>query len=168
MSIDLRGFSTFFRCVWAAAFGTALGTALAGGASAAEAGDAERGRAAFAQCAACHEVGPEARHKTGPQLSGLFGRSLGGAPDYPYSLPLVAAGLKGMAWDEGLLDAYLRQPESVAPRSDKTVIGLEDQRTRRDIIAYLKSQGRSSTDARKAVRTEIRRPASLRQVVLKR
>ena len=45
--------------------------------AAAAAGMADKGRAAFAKCASCHQVGPSARSGFGPHLNGIFGRRAG-------------------------------------------------------------------------------------------
>lgn len=144
---SVGAFGRFSRvlAVVAVAVGAAAGAvgsaALADTDSAIPQGDPERGRAAFGRCATCHDVGPRARHKTGPELNGLFGRKLGAVEGYPHSLPMVAAGLSGLYWDDMLLDIYLWNPASIVPMSDKSVIGVADLQTRLDIIAYLKDAG---------------------------
>ena len=46
-------------------------------------GDAERGAELFnRQCKACHQIGPEAIHRVGPRLNGVFGRKAGALEDF--------------------------------------------------------------------------------------
>jgi cytochrome c len=37
-------------------------------------GDATKGKAAFAKCGICHQVGPGAKTLVGPELNGVVGR----------------------------------------------------------------------------------------------
>ena len=41
------------------------------------AGDPEKGKKAFKKCAACHNVAEGAKHKSGPNLWGIYGAKAG-------------------------------------------------------------------------------------------
>lgn len=101
-------------------------------------GDPERGRILFEGCNSCHDVGVGAVHKTGPHLNAMFGRPAGQIEGYPSSLPMTAAGLRGLIWDDETLAAYLQDPLGVVPNSRMPLIGVFDEQDRADIIAYLR------------------------------
>ena len=50
------------------------------------AGDPAAGKTVFMKCAACHNIGPDAKNKVGPALTGVVGRQPGTFADYNYSV----------------------------------------------------------------------------------
>ena len=108
--------------------------------------DAERGAKAFQACIACHSLEP-GRHFTGPSLAHLFGRKAGTAPGFQrYSDALTRS---DVVWDEKTLDAWIREPAKFIPGNDMAFPGLKDEKTRRDLVHYLKAAD-SNPDARRA------------------
>lgn len=79
-------------------------------------GDAEAGEKAFRQCKACHMVIDDAGEtivkggQVGPNLYGIMGRTAGSVEDFKYSDLIMAAGEKGLEWDQESFVAYTQDP----------------------------------------------------------
>ncbi|SEO52471.1 sulfide dehydrogenase (flavocytochrome c), cytochrome c subunit [Salinihabitans flavidus] len=102
-------------------------------------GDAERGETVFARkCASCHQVGPDARHRIGPHLNGIFGRKAASFPEFNYSRSIERARDDGLVWDLRRLDAYLENPKALVSGTRMNFAGLKNQRDRDDVLAYLR------------------------------
>ncbi|HSI48549.1 MAG TPA: c-type cytochrome [Ideonella sp.] len=101
------------------------------------AGDAVAGKAAFAPCASCHQVGPSARAGFGPQLNGIIGRPAGATADYTYSAAMKNSKI---VWTEQTLAAFIKDQNSVVPgtRMRFASWGYGDQKIA-DLLAYLRT-----------------------------
>eukprot|EP00741_Cyanophora_paradoxa_P003922 tig00000737_g3815.t1 len=100
------------------------------------AGDAAKGEKIFKQrCLQCHVVEKGAGHKTGPNLSGMFGRMSGKAAGYAYS---DANKNSGVTWNDEKLFEYLENPKKFMPGTKMVFAGLKKEDERADLIAYLK------------------------------
>ncbi len=102
-------------------------------------GDAEKGKASFAKCAACHEIGPGAANKIGPELNGIVGRKPAAIDGFAYSKAMQEFGAANPAWTEELLATYLEAPMKVVKGTKMAFAGLKKPEERENIIAYLKS-----------------------------
>lgn len=111
---------------------------LAGGAVAEELGDAKRGEALFAPCAACHEVGPGAENRIGPKLNGVFGRPAASVAGFTYSKAFERAGAKGLEWHADTLANFIARPKAIVPGTRMSFRGYEDPKDQADLIAYLR------------------------------
>jgi cytochrome c len=97
--------------------------------------DAAAGEKIFAQCRACHQVGPTARNLVGPKLNGLFGRKSGTIEGYNYS---DANKNSGITWDEAVFAEYIKNPRGKIPGTKMIYAGLKDEQRIKDLTAYLK------------------------------
>lgn len=117
--------------VGALAFALAL---AATGAARAE-GNPQRGATVYRACAACHSLEPDL-HLTGPSLGNLWGKKVASVADFPrYSKALQA---QAFFWDETTLNAWLANPAGFVAGSRMTFRGIEDEKTRQDLIAFLR------------------------------
>ena len=104
----------------------------------AEDGDPERGEKLWRRCSACHEAGPGARNKAGPDLNNVFGRTAGTVEGFTYSKAMIDAGADGLVWQEDTLSAFLERPKTFVPKTKMTFPGFRDPQDRADVIAFLK------------------------------
>ncbi|MCB8823490.1 c-type cytochrome [Microvirga rosea] len=100
-----------------------------------QAQDAANGEKVFAQCRACHQVGPTAKNTVGPMLNGVIGRKAGALEGYNYS---PANKNSGLTWDEITLADYIKDPKAKVPGTKMVYAGLKDEQRVKDLIAYLK------------------------------
>jgi len=109
-----------------------------------QAQDAVAGEAIFKKCKACHQIGPEAKHRAGPILNGVVGRAAGTAEGFKYRKDIIAASEKGLVWDEAHLSNYLIDPTKFLrayldnPRARSAMsFKLINEQDRLDVIAFL-------------------------------
>lgn len=112
-------------------------------------GDAAAGEKGFKKCKACHMIVSDEGEtivkggKTGPNLYGLPGRTIGTA-DFKYGDDLVAVGETGMVWDEETFVLYTTDPkkflqEQLDSKSAKSKMSFRLKKGGEDIWAYLVS-----------------------------
>lgn len=90
---------------------------------------------------ACHSFAP-GQHLTGPSLAGVWGRKAGTAQGFGrYSDALRRSGL---VWNQRELDAWLASPAALVPGTSMSFPGIQDSRTRADVIAYLAAVSRGA------------------------
>ena len=105
------------------------------GSTIAQAQDAANGEKVFAQCRACHQIGPTAKNAVGPILNGLIARKAGTVEGYNYS---PANKNSGITWDEATFSEYIKDPKAKVPGTKMIYAGLKDEQRIKDLIAYLK------------------------------
>lgn len=101
---------------------------------------AAEGERLFRQCAACHQVGEDARNRVGPILNGVVGRHAGAVDGFRYSGPMTDAGDSGLIWTPEEIDAFLENPRAYMNGTRMTYRGLDDADDRAAIIEYLRTQ----------------------------
>lgn len=96
------------------------------------------GEALVAQCTSCHGLAVWDRSYAGPTLAGIVGRPVASVRDYAYS---DALGKLGGRWTRDRLDAFLANPESVAPGTAMQFAGIADREQRARLIDFLEHSG---------------------------
>jgi len=124
-------------------------------------GDAAAGEEAFnRQCIACHVVANEAgdviagrNARTGPNLYGVAGRTLGSVEDFKYGKSMIEAGEKGMAWDEAMFVGYVQDPTGWLKTAlddskarGKMAFKVKNEKDAADLYAYLVSIGPAASN----------------------
>ena len=100
-----------------------------------------KGEKVFKKCASCHKIGDGAKHKTGPQLTGIMGLGVGTQDGFKYSGALADAGAAGQVWDEDTMRAFLANPKATFKGTKMAFAGLKKDGDLDAIVAYLKSFG---------------------------
>lgn len=98
----------------------------------------KKGEEIYGRCMACHAL---AYDRVGPRHCGLIGRKAGSVPGFAYSSAMKRSGI---VWTEKNLNRFLAGPTRVVPGTTMTYAGIADPSERADLIAYLKSAGRSA------------------------
>jgi cytochrome c len=95
-----------------------------------------RGKILFLRCASCHDVTTAPSAKIGPNLRDVLGRKVASLEGFHYSAALKS---QDFVWDPAHLDAWLTDPNAVAPGTAMAFAGMPDAAERQAIISYLES-----------------------------
>lgn len=99
--------------------------------------EADRGEELFGACKACHEIGEGARHKVGPHLDGVMGRTAGSSDGFRYSSAMVKAGREGLVWSRETIDHYLGKPRDFIPGNRMSYRGMPEAEDRAELIGWI-------------------------------
>jgi cytochrome c len=96
----------------------------------------QEGQQTAKECELCHNLGKGQGAKIGPDLYGVVGRQVASEPGFNYSEALKA---KGGTWTFDALNTWLTNPRADVPGTLMTFAGINSEKQRADVIAYLNS-----------------------------
>jgi cytochrome c len=146
----------------------ALYAATALSVAAADIGDAAAGADTFQKyCSACHQIGPDAKNRVGPRLTGIYGRRAGKVDDFTaYSKSITRMGNDGLTWTLETLDAYIKNPKALVSGTRMNYRGLADDTQRANLLAFLRNFSDKPQDIPEAEPTAIKRNPDLAPEIL--
>ena len=86
-------------------------------------------------CGTCHTAEPGGKHRQGPNLNGVYGRSAGTVDDFKYSDVLAAS---GWIWDDATLAPWIENSQKAHPGTNMNYRQRKAEK-RALILAYLKT-----------------------------
>ncbi len=100
--------------------------------------DVGAGATIFKKCAACHQIGPNAKNALGPELTCVIGRKSASVEGFNYSDALKTA---GFTWDDDHFLKWVQDNRKLVP-GNKMIFpaGVKDEHDRANLLAYVKSQ----------------------------
>lgn len=103
-------------------------------------GNAEAGKLVAAKCLQCHKFEAGAEF-TGPSLFGILGKDIASEPGFKYSTGAGSLTEKEGAWTYEAFDHFIERPRKFAPATAMNFAGLNKQKDRGDLMAYLRTLG---------------------------
>lgn len=97
--------------------------------------DQDPGEKLFRKCRACHTLEVGGKHKLGPNLGGMFGRTAGTVAGYTKFSKAMRN--SGIVWTEKALDSFLSSPSKFIPRNAMSFTGMRKPEKRHALIEYI-------------------------------
>jgi cytochrome c len=107
----------------------------------------QAGQETAKECELCHNFGKGQGAKIGPDLYGVVGRKVASEEGFTYSDALKA---KGGTWTFDALNTWLTNPRADVPGTLMTFAGIDNEKQRANVIAYLNSNSDSPLPLPKA------------------
>jgi cytochrome c len=111
----------------------------------------QQGAQTAKECELCHNLGKGQGGKIGPDLYGVVGRPVASEPGFNYSAALKA---KGGTWTFDALNTWLTNPRADVPGTLMTFAGINSERQRAEVIAYLNSNSDQPLPLPKAAQSQ--------------
>ena len=103
--------------------------------------DLAAGEAAFARCQACHTVNAGGADGIGPNLFAVVGGPAMHRAGFAYSDAMAKHKAEAPTWNYDELDHFINAPGRYVPGTKMSFAGIRDEKTRINLIAWLRSQG---------------------------
>jgi len=103
--------------------------------------DLAAGEAAFACCQACHTVNSGGADGIGPNLFAVVGGPAMHRAGFAYSDAMAKHKAEAPTWNYDELDHFINAPGRYVPGTKMSFAGIRDEKTRINLIAWLRSQG---------------------------
>ncbi|NOR32811.1 MAG: c-type cytochrome [Sulfitobacter sp.] len=97
----------------------------------------EDGEKVFRKCKACHQVGDDAKNRSGPILNGVIGAAAGHIDGFKYSKALTTQAEEGLVWTDETLAEFLAGPKKYIKGTKMGFAGLKKDSDIEAVIAYL-------------------------------
>lgn len=91
-------------------------------------------------CYSCHALEPGRNTPAGPTLDNIVGRPIAGQRDFNYSPALRRLAARHGRWTRALIDRFVADPETLAPGTEMSFIGMSDAQ-RAVLIDWLGERG---------------------------
>lgn len=106
----------------------------------------ERGAILYKRCRACHTLEQDGRHKVGPNLWNVYGRTAGTREGFNYSKAMAASGI---VWTDETLSGYIENPARYMAGNRMSFVGLRKEEDRAALLEYLRAEtgGQAETDS---------------------
>ena len=101
--------------------------------------DVAQGERIAKACAACHNFVQGGSNGVGPNMWGIVNNKKGHKADFAYSEGLLATAKTSALWNYQSLNSFLWKPQTYAPGTKMSFVGLKKPEDRAAVIAWLRT-----------------------------